>query len=352
MFHRISFKQLEAFYWVAHLGSFSAAAKRLNTTQPSISVRIRDMEQALQLRLFDRQGRLPSLTAKARELVDHVERIIAMGEAFDRLLDRGDCISGLVRVGAADTVALTWLPALMTELDRRYPGINVELIIDLSINLRQRLHNGDLDVAFLVGGVNRPEFETHVLGRVEQRWMCSPTLDLPAGELTGQDLAAWPILTHSRGSDHYYTMRRWFDAEMARPERLHGCSSLATMVAMTVAGLGLSVLPRAMLKNEIRSGRLKVVHTTRSMADYEFVESYQSHPGRRAVSVVAELARDIAARDPAFVPAGPIDPIAKSTPPSRAKRTGKLHGAISPGVPIQKFAGEFPDQSPFESPGD
>jgi DNA-binding transcriptional LysR family regulator len=311
MFRRVSFKQLESFYWVARLGSFSAAAAQLNTTQPSISVRIRDMEQALHLPLFDRHGRQPSLTPKARELVGHVERIIAMGEEFDDLLDHGDRISGLVRVGAVDTVALTWLPALMTELGRRYPRINVELFVDLSVHLRQRLHSGDLDLAFLVGGVQRPEFETHILGRVAQGWMCSPKLKLPPGKLRGRDLVDWPILTHSRGSDHYHSVRRWFETETAKPERLHGCNSLATMVAMTVAGLGLSALPPALLENEVRTGQLKLVQTRRPLDAYEFVETHQAQPGRRAVRVVSDLAREVVAKDAVFQ-AGPELPVGKA----------------------------------------
>jgi DNA-binding transcriptional LysR family regulator len=145
--------------------------------------------------------------------------------------------------------------------------------------------------------------------------MCSPALDLPAGELSGQDLVAWPILTHSRGSDHYHTVRRWFDAESARPERLHGCSSLATMVAMTVAGLGLSVLPHEIFADDIQAGRLKIVHTKRPVADYEFVETHLSQPGQRAVSIVAELARGIAARSPVFRAAEPV--VAAPRPPRR-----------------------------------
>jgi DNA-binding transcriptional LysR family regulator len=300
MFHRLSIKQLETFYWAARLDSFSAAAARLNTTQPSISIRIRGMEQILRVSLFDRGFRRPRLTPKGRELAAQVERIIALGEEFDELLGWRDTIGGLVRVGAADTVALTWLPALMAKLAQSYPGISVDLVVDLSVNLRLRLDNGELDVAFLVGGPSRQAFETWPLGQVEQRWMAAPKLGLSGRALRGRHLTAWPIFTHSRGSDHYHSVRRWFDAERARPDRMHGCNSLATMVAMTKAGLGLSVLPPAMLAHELEEGTLMVLHTHRPIGPYAFVATHLAQPPRRAVTAVAELARRAAAASPVF----------------------------------------------------
>ena len=300
MFHHLTMKQLETFFWAARLGSFSAAAARLNTTQPSVSVRIRDMEAVLHVPLFDRTGRMPRLTSKGRQLAAYVERVVALGEEFDSALGRPDTISGLVRVGAADTVALTWLPDLVAELGRRHPKITIELIVDLSINLRARLLSGDLDIGLLVGELSRPEFEDQSLGFVEQRWMCSPSLGVPATDVTAEMLVRWPVFTHTRGSDHFRAMQHWFEAEGVRPERLHGCSSLATMVAMTVAGLGISVLPAGMLQTELAGGNLELIETRRLVPEYEFREIHLVHPARRAVSAVATLARQAARRSPVF----------------------------------------------------
>jgi len=302
MFQRLTFKQIETFYWASRLRSFSATAARLNTTQPSVSIRIRDMEDTLRVALFDRSSKLPTLTPKGREVAAHVERVIALGEEFNRLIGRPDTISGLVRVGAADTVALTWLPMLKAELGVRYPGINVELIVDLSVNLRARLHGHDLDIAFLVGSVARQEFETRPLGRVAQCWMCGPGISVPDRVLRGTDLTDWPIFTHSRGSDLHQTVMGWFDQEGTRPTRLHGCSSLATMIAMTKAGLGISVLPPAMLEQEIASGELIRMRTKRPVPANEFVSIALAHPPRPAVAVVDDLAQELVKSSPIFEP--------------------------------------------------
>ncbi|MEJ0071570.1 MAG: LysR family transcriptional regulator [Pseudomonadota bacterium] len=300
MFHGLSFTQLETFHWAARLGSFSAAAIRLNTTQPAVSGRIRGIETALKLSLFDRTGRLPKLTAKGQELAAQVERIMALGEAFESLVGPQAAIAGLVRVGAADTVALTWLPLLMAELGSTYPRINVELVVDLSVNLRDRLLHGDLDIAFMVGDISRPGFEMRRLGPVEQRWMCSPALGVPDRVMGASELVAWPIFTHSRGSHLYHTVQRWFEADGVRAERLHGCNSLATMIAMTTAGLGISVLPPKMLLGELEARKLAVIRTDRAMPDNEFVAVYSIQPLRATVRIVADLAAALVRGSPVF----------------------------------------------------
>ena len=66
----LTFKQIEAAYWISKLGSFHAAAKRLNTTQSTVSKRIAELEKYLSIEIFDRSNKTTQLTIKGRELID------------------------------------------------------------------------------------------------------------------------------------------------------------------------------------------------------------------------------------------------------------------------------------------
>ena len=77
---RATLNQLEAFYWIARLGGFHAAATRLNLTQPTVSLRIRGLEEALGVRLFERAGRQAGLTTEGRHLLPQAERMIGLAE--------------------------------------------------------------------------------------------------------------------------------------------------------------------------------------------------------------------------------------------------------------------------------
>jgi DNA-binding transcriptional LysR family regulator len=289
----ISLRQIESFYWVARLRSFSAAALQLNTTQPAISNRIRELETHLGLKLFTRTGRSVSLTPEGRDFVDLAERFIELGNELARRGRSGDSVSGVLRIGAADTIALTWLPRLVAELSRRYPRLNVELFVDLSIHIQAKLADGDLDIGFLVGSAPNADFIEVPLGHVANAWMCAPDLGLAAGDVTPGELAAHPIVSHSRGSHLHRTIKDWFAKAGISKLRLHGCSSLASMIEMTAAGLGVAVLPPKMIRRLHGGDRLQVVRTSTALPPTQFSCIYPD----RAPSTIYDETIKIAHRE-------------------------------------------------------
>lgn len=295
MLRGLTLKQIETFYWTAKLGSFTAAAARLNTTQPAISNRIREFELAIDAKLFDAGVRLPRVTPKGREVLAVCEQFLHLGQALEKAAGGAPSVGGLVRVGAADTVALTWLPMLMSRLGEQYPQIDVELIVDLSRHLQTRLEDRSLDIAFLVGPIGDPEITTRHLGNVRNAWMCAPGLLRRRGKsLTPREMAQIPIFTHSRGSHLHQAMARWFEEHGVHPARVHGCNSLSTMIKMTSAGLGLSVLPVDMMQEEVANGKLVVVAPRAKFPANRFLVAHQSETFDTTVTLISDLAVELA----------------------------------------------------------
>jgi DNA-binding transcriptional LysR family regulator len=301
----VTLRQMEAFYWCARLLSFSDAAERLNTSQPAISARIRELEANVGCLLFDRLPRGVRPTAAGQDLLDLAERFVALGDEFAGRARRRRDFGGLIRVGAADSVALTWLPGLVATLSERYPRLGVELVVDLSCNLQQRLADGGIDIAFMVGGLTGPDFSCLTLGQLENAWMCSPLLPLPPGPLSAELLAQVPILTHSRGSHLHRVIEEWFRALGAVPGRVQGCNSLSTLVQLTCAGLGASVLPCALVGAELGAGALRVLDTGAQLPPNVFVACWSNRPPASLASLVAELSVAIVREDPRFQPPRP-----------------------------------------------
>jgi DNA-binding transcriptional LysR family regulator len=297
-------KQLEAFYWIAWTGSFSAAAARLHTTQPAVSARLRELEARLGERVFDRSHRGARLTAKGRELLVLVERLLALDREWQSRLGAGGPFAGLVRLGAADTVAMTVVPTLLARIGERHPNVDVELVVDLSIHLQARLREGEIDIAFIAGEMGSPDYTVRPLGEVENAWMCSPALGLPRRRLSAAELAQQPVLTHSRGSHLHHMVTRWFEAAGAAPNRLHGCNSLAMMIKLTVAGLGVSVLPVPLVGAELASGELRRVRVEEPVPPNRFVVTWSTTLVEGAVGAIADLAVEVAATSPAFLGVG------------------------------------------------
>ena len=291
MLRGLTLKQIETFYWTATLGSFTAAAARLNTTQPAISNRIREFEQTTDTKLFDPDSRMPRVTPKGREVLAVCEQFLHLAQALESAAGGVPAVGGLVRVGAADTVALTWLPTLMSRLGEQYPQIDVELIVDLSVHLQTRMENRELDIAFLVGPISNPEITTRHLGNVLNAWMCAPSL-LPDGSkiLTPKEMAQIPIFTHSRGSHLHQAMARWFEVHGLRPMRVHGCNSLPSMIMMTIAGLGLSVLPIDLMQEELRQKKLMLAAPDETFPANRFLVAHQAQTFDTTVTLISDLA--------------------------------------------------------------
>src|SRR5438046_7841182 len=111
---------LEAFVWVARLGSFRTAADRLNITQAAISNRIASLEQDFDTRLFDRDAREIRLTFAGRRLLGYAERMLDLNlEMLSASRATSDAV-GIVRIGVIETIVHTWLSNFLQRMQELY----------------------------------------------------------------------------------------------------------------------------------------------------------------------------------------------------------------------------------------
>jgi DNA-binding transcriptional LysR family regulator len=151
------FEFLEAFVWVVKLGSFWLAAEKLSMTQPAVSQRIAALEHELGRRLVDRDKRAIGPTPAGREALLYSERLLNLRSEFVKALTDERSVSGFVRLGAAESIAHTWLSTFMKRVGERYPSLSVEMEVEGSTTLRQRLLSQTIELAFLVGGLDAPD---------------------------------------------------------------------------------------------------------------------------------------------------------------------------------------------------
>ncbi|MBL8698493.1 MAG: LysR family transcriptional regulator [Alphaproteobacteria bacterium] len=291
-------KQLEAFYWIARLGSFHAAARHLRVAQPSISARVRELERHLGIKLFERVGRAARPTAKGRELLAHAARMIEIaGEIAQRVGER-DALAGRVRFGVTSIPAVTWMPRVMRRLAQAYPGIQAEFVVDSSESMRDQLLRGDLDIAFLAGPILDPSLATRLLGRTTMAWVAGAGLSLPGGALGPADLVDVPIITDVRGSFLHGLAIDWFRTGGVEPRCHHACSSLQTRLQLARDGLGLAIAPPTMTARELAEGTLRMVPTSPSLPSLDYVAAIAGGTPGPVVRALLDLALDVLAAEP------------------------------------------------------
>ena len=119
---RFTLAQLEAFYWIAKLGTVRDAARHLNLAQPTVSLRLRDLETALGTMLFERLGRALRLTHEGLVLLQDATPLLAAAGQIQERSGTHDAVRGTIRLGVPETFAVVCLPKLIDLLSRRASG--------------------------------------------------------------------------------------------------------------------------------------------------------------------------------------------------------------------------------------
>ncbi|MHB1549333.1 MAG: LysR family transcriptional regulator [Acidimicrobiales bacterium] len=263
-------KHFETFFWAARLGSFTAAAERLHSTQSAVSMRIAELELRFGRPVFERLNRKVVLTPKGEELMDYVERLLRLVEEIQEHVASPDTISGVVRIGVTEVVAQTWLPLLVEALHQRFPNVKAKFNVALTQEVMERLHAGTLDLVLAPGRSFETEVRAQSLGTVDFEWMASPLLDLPPGPLGPDALQAQRIIVLPRESFHHRSIEAWFQSHKILYRPSDECNSMSVVALLTASSIGISLLPPICYRAEIESGALRVIETVPRHRPVEF----------------------------------------------------------------------------------
>ncbi len=289
----MNFKQLETFYWAVKLGSFSSAAERLNATQSTVSMRIIELERDLGVELFDRSQRTARPTAKGRELIHYAEEALRLSQEMQHRIAAAESNLGVLRMGVAEMVTLTWLPEFVRRIHERYPKMTLELDEALTQDLIDNLNQGALDLVLIPGRVPGYNVTPVSLGYVEFAWMASPEFELESNVLTPRIMQDLPVITLSRESYHHISIEDWFRAGDAYCRRMDTCKSLTVAASLAAAGLGLTLLPPRCYTDEIKAGRLKIIPTDPPFPRVEFTVTSAVESMQSAAPSIAKLAAEV-----------------------------------------------------------
>jgi DNA-binding transcriptional LysR family regulator len=139
---------LRTFVAIAETGNFSTAADAVLRTPSAVSMQIKKLEEQLRTTLFLRDARSVTLTQHGEMLLSYARRMLALSnEAVSRFVMPE--LSGVVRLGAPDDIAERLLPKVLKDFGERFPGIMVDVTVDMSMALRKRMEEQRLDLTLV-----------------------------------------------------------------------------------------------------------------------------------------------------------------------------------------------------------
>ncbi len=287
----LTLKQIEAFYWVAKLGTLNKAAAKIHITQSAATKRLQEVEAVSALPLFEAGNRKNVLTPKGRELLAECEKLFAVMGELETLRDAKQQMARVLHIGLTEVTALTWFPRFLRKIKEIYPAITVQPEIDLSSPLRRKVESGQLDLAVLPNPAPSDSLARVALGPVQFGWLAMPgTFD--AGRAYAlSELAAYPVIEQK--ADSIITdlsAQLWEDAGV-QPERIYGGNNVHALAGLISAGVGIGCLPIRIFEKQIRQKQLQQVKTTPAAPSVTYHCCFQKRLHPSLGYSIAEIAK-------------------------------------------------------------
>jgi DNA-binding transcriptional LysR family regulator len=273
-------------------GGVRRAAERMNLSQPAVTARIKNLEDMLSVQLFDRSTPGMPLTKRGRRLLRYAEQCLQLDELIQRDVADPSGLEEHLCIGASETVVQTWLPGFIAALRQIFPKLQVEIVVDVSVNLREALLNRSIDLAILMGPVSEYTVENVALPAFPLRWYQAAERDLPTDPEAL--FLSNPIVTYARNTRPYRELKRVLHDRYGPEVVLFPSSSLSACFRLVAAGLGVGALPEALARAEIEAGRLREFDPGWHPKALGFTASYLSDPGSAIAARAALMAEDVA----------------------------------------------------------
>lgn len=244
----MNIESLRTFIKVAELKSFKTVADRMNLTQPAVAKRIHALEDELRQKLFVRNGNKMFLTPTAKNILAYAQRIVELHHEMCAQVFKEDEWRGIIRIGAVDTILVSWLSEFLSQHRQKFPKAEIEITSAPTVNLLEALYANEIDIAFLLGpSYDRPLIETS-LGQMEVGFFRGKDFSIdneiagePINELSKSKLK---IITFPRGSKPHQNLEfNLKNLSLRKSPRILNCVSVATMYNMAERGLGVATLP-------------------------------------------------------------------------------------------------------------
>lgn len=241
----VTLRQLRAFAAVAAHGSFAAASQALHLTPSALSLLVKELERALDVRLFERSTRQTSLTLPGAELLPLANKVLDdLQRAIESTRELQQKKRGTVRIACTPLYAAMLLPGLIARYHEQFPAIEIFVLDSLHQEALHRVATGEADFGIAPQRTTPPEFIQQRLFKDRICLLCPPDHALAKRpSVTWEQIIKEPFVTLT----HDFTAR--LQADLLRHsatlvlQPAYQVSFLTTALGMVRAGLGITAQP-------------------------------------------------------------------------------------------------------------
>lgn len=238
----MNINDLTTFRTVVQTGSFSKAATALNYTQSNISMKIQSLEALYETTFFYRGHRGIRLTPKGEQFYELVLKMLHLYEKSFEIIQDTEEQRGVLRIGSMETTAALHLPALLTTFHQAHEQVDITILTGPSQHNIERVENYELDGAFVTG----PVYKENIWMKefvCEELVILTSSKQKPIKHL--RDLEASTVITFRHGCSYRAILEHWLHEDGVQPQNRMEFGTLDGIIGCVAAGLGITLLPRA-----------------------------------------------------------------------------------------------------------
>lgn len=258
----INLEWYRSFYWVANTGSLTAAAERLNITQPAVSHTIKQLEEKMGGPLFFRTSRGVELTTEGKVLLSFIEQAFHNVELGERAIaEMNNLNSGEIHIGASDTLCKYYLLPHLEQFHEQFPNVRIHITNRTTPETLTLLKEGKIDFGIVglpaadkqIDFRKSTELQDCLVGGKGYRHLANQTMPLA-------DIQQYPLLCLEAGGSTRKSMDEFLASNdlMITPEFELG--SVDLLVQFALRGFGLAFVIRDYVTEELKSGELVEIH--------------------------------------------------------------------------------------------
>ena len=245
----MEFRHLKTFQAIVQTGSFLQAAEQLQYAQSTITLHIQQLEKELGVKVFLRQGKKLQLTAAGKSLETHANFLLHRAEVLHQdMLELVAGKTGHLKIGSIEPVASLKLPTLLVKFCREYPKVKLTLETGVTDVISQRVASGKLDLAICSPPAAKLGLNFNPLFYDPMTLLLSQSNSLSTKEkILVEDLTTERLLLTEINCPYRQVFEREIQHHNVNPNYGLEITSLKVLQDMVVAGLGIGVVPTAVV---------------------------------------------------------------------------------------------------------
>jgi DNA-binding transcriptional LysR family regulator len=288
-------RDLQVFLSVSKHLNYTRAGEEINLSQPSVSVRIRQLENELRVKLFEQLGKKVVLTDAGQLLVPYANRVIAAVDDAHHAIDELQGLErGSLRIGASTTPGMYLVPQVVARFKRSHPKIDIHLRIKDTRDVEDGVLSNEFDFGFVGGHLAAAEVSAHAWLTDELLLVVSPDHRLGKKKtVRKQDLEGESFIVRESGSATRATIVAQLQQANFELDAVIEMENPESIKKAVQSGLGIAFISKFAIATELKAKTLTAIRVRDLTINRELkiVHRKDKHLSRAAVAFI-KMARD------------------------------------------------------------